>query len=75
MKSMKLSEFVKNYRKMKLLTQTDLAEIMDISKMIISKIERGMPVSYKTLRTLSKVMGVDSELVYQMSEEDKEGLR
>lgn len=72
---MKLSEFVKNYRKMKLLTQTDLAEIMDISKMIISKIERGMPVSYKTLRTLSKVMGVDSELVYQMSEEDKEGLR
>lgn len=72
---MKLSEFVKNYRKMKLLTQTDLAEIMEISKMIISKIERGMPVSYKTLRTLSKVMGVDSELVYQMSEEDKEGLR
>lgn len=72
---MKLSEFVKNYRKMKLLTQTDLAETMETSKMIISKIERGLPVSYKTLRTLSMVMGVDTELVYQMSEEDKEGLR
>lgn len=69
---MKLSEFVKNYRKMKLLTQNDLAERIGISKMQVSKIERGLPVSYKTLHKLSMVMQVDTESIYMMSEEEKQ---
>ncbi len=69
---MKLSDFVKNYRKMKLLTQSDLAGRAEVSKMQISKIERGIPVSYKTLHKMSDAMQVPTELIYQMSEEEKD---
>lgn len=67
---MKLSEFVKNYRKMKLLTQSDLGKQLGMNNVQVSKIERGLPLSFKTMRKLSEVMGTDPESIYMMHYEE-----
>ena len=70
---MKLSEFVKNYRKMNLLRQTDMAKLLELSEVQVGRIESGKSISMQTMRKLSEVMGVDPELIYTMREEEKRG--
>ena len=67
---MKLSEFVKKYRKMNLLRQIDLAEQLKMSKVQVGRIESGRPISISTMRKLSQVMNVDPETIYNMSKEE-----
>ena len=67
---MKLSEFVKNYRKIKLLTQDNMAEKLKTNNIQVSKIENGKPISTRMLRKLSEVMDIDPELVYTMYMEE-----
>ncbi len=68
---MKLSEFVKKYRKMNLLTQKDFAAQLRMSNVQVSKIESGRPLSIRTMRKLSDIMNVDPETIYQMSKEER----
>ena len=68
---MKLSEFVKNYRKINLLTQKELALRLDCNNVQVSKIESGRPISLTTMRKLSQVMDIDPELIYMMQKEDR----
>lgn len=68
---MKLGEFVRKYRKMKLLTQKDMADKLKTSNIQVSKIENGNPTSRRMLRKLSEVMDVDPELVSMMYEEEQ----
>ena len=68
---MKLSEFVKNYRKINLLTQKELALRLGMNNVQVSKIESGRPISLTTMRKLSQVMDVDPELIYMMHKEEE----
>lgn len=68
---MKLSDFVKKYRKMNLLRQVDLADKLKMSKLQVGRIESGKSISIRTMRKLSDVMGVDPEIIYNMYREEK----
>jgi transcriptional regulator with XRE-family HTH domain len=65
----KLSDFVKKYRKMNLLRQIDLADKLEMSKVQVGRIESGKTISIRTMRKLSQVMEVDPELIYAMYRE------
>ena len=67
---MKLSDFVKKYRKMNLLRQIDLADKLEMSKVQVGRIESGKTISISTMRKLSQVMNVDPETIYNMSKEE-----
>lgn len=67
---MKLSEFVKKYRKLNLLTQSELGKRLGINNVQVSKIESGRPISINTMRKLSDVMGIDPESIYNMYQEE-----
>lgn len=68
---MKLSDFVKKYRKMNLLRQIDLADKLEMSKVQVGRIESGKTISLTTMRKLSQVMDVDPEMIYAMYREEK----
>ncbi|NCC55903.1 MAG: XRE family transcriptional regulator [Erysipelotrichia bacterium] len=71
MRKVKLSDFVKKYRKMNLLRQIDLADKLEMSKVQVGRIESGKTISLTTMRKLSQVMDVDPEMIYAMYREEK----
>jgi len=67
---MKLSEFMKNERKSRMMTQKQFGNAIGLSGVHMSKIENGQQLSFKTLLKIVEYFGIDKKEVAQMSMED-----
>jgi transcriptional regulator with XRE-family HTH domain len=50
---------LREFRQAKLLTQSELALVADVSEFTISRAENGEPVSFSTLRKLAAALGCE----------------
>jgi len=56
---------VRKYRKIKKLTQEQLAEMLDVSVVFISKVENGYyGIDFKKLAKLSKILDVEPSVLF-----------
>ena len=67
---MKLSEFIKNEREFRVMTQKQFGNELGVSKVHMSKIEHGQQLSIKTLLKIVEYFGLSRKEVAQMSMED-----
>jgi len=70
---MKLSEFMKNEREFRVMTQKQFGKAIGVSGVHISKIEHGQQLSVKTLLKIVEYFGIDKKEVAEMSMEEHSG--
>ena len=67
---MKLSEFMKKERELRVMTQKQFGNAIGLSGVHISKIENGQQLSFKTLLKIVEYFGIDKKEVAEMSMEE-----
>jgi transcriptional regulator with XRE-family HTH domain len=73
MENYALAQRIRAFRKLKGYTQTELAELMDVSIAIIGSIERGTrKIDHRIIERIAAVLKVDQEELIPLSNQTKE---
>lgn len=64
--------YLREWRKYRLLTQSELADVAEVGRTTIARGEAGEPINIASVRKLAKALGITAERLVRTSPEGKE---